>query len=77
MAEAEVEVKDSPAEIESEAPKADEQEAVEAPAEPPQEEQTMRAVILGGHGGYSKLKIEKRPKPKATEGHVLIKVHAW
>lgn len=77
MAETEVEVKDAPTENEPEMAKQEEQEAVEAVAEPQEEEQTMRAVILSGHGGYSKLKIEKRPKPKPSEGQVLIKVHAW
>jgi len=77
MAETEVEVKDAPVENEAEAAKTEETKPEEAAVEPPQEEPTMRAVVLTGHGGYSKLKVEKRTKPKVTEGHVVVKVHAW
>lgn len=80
MAETEVEVKDTPVENvekEPEAPTTEETKPEEAPVEPQQEEETIRAIVLTGFGGYSKLKVEKRPKPKATEGHVVVKVHAW
>ena len=78
MAESEVEVpKEAPAETENEAPKEPEQQPEEAPVEQIPEEPTQRTVVLTGHGGYSKLKVEKRPIPKATEGHVVVKVQAW
>lgn len=77
MAEPEVEVKDAPVENEPEVAKTEETKPEEAPAEVPQEEPTIRAIVLTGYGGYSKLKVEKRTKPKVTEGHVIVKVHAW
>ncbi|KAK3733994.1 hypothetical protein QZH41_009860 [Actinostola sp. cb2023] len=76
MAEAEVEVKDAVAETDVETPKEPDPETVEAPEEPPPEEPTMRVIVLTGHGGYGKLKVENHPKPNSTEGHVVVKVHA-
>lgn len=77
MAEPEVEVKEAPVENEPEVAKTEETKPEEAAAEAPEEEPTMRAVVLTAYGGYSKLKVEKRAKPKVTDGHVVVKVHAW
>ena len=77
MAEEAAEVNVAPAETENETPKEPEPEPVEAAVEQPPEEPTQRTVVLTGHGGYNKLKVEKRAIPKATEGHIVVKVHAW
>lgn len=75
---AEVETsKEAPATAEVEAQNEPQEETTPAPTEPEPEVETMRCIRLTGHGGYSKLKVEKQPKPKATEGHVVVKVHAW
>lgn len=62
---------------EAEAQNEPQQESETAPPEPEPEGPTMRSILLTGHGGYSKLKVEKQARPKITEGHVVVKVHAW
>ncbi|XP_031558780.1 synaptic vesicle membrane protein VAT-1 homolog, partial [Actinia tenebrosa] len=75
MAEVET-TKDVPATAEVEAQNEPQEETKPAPTEPEPEVETMRCVRLNGHGGYGKLKVEKHPKPKATDGNVVVKVHA-
>lgn len=46
-------------------------------AAPPQPEVTYKSLVLNGHGGYDKVKLQNKkgaPKPKA--GEVLIRVRA-
>lgn len=42
-----------------------------------QKAELCRCVMLTGIGGLNKLEVQRRPKPKPTEGQVLVKVHAW
>lgn len=49
----------------------------EEAAAPPQPEITYKSLVLSGHGGYDKVKLQNKkgtPKPKA--GEVLIRVRA-
>lgn len=40
------------------------------------EVQTSKTIVLTGHGGVDKLKIQQKPKPKPEKGEILIKVKA-
>ena len=42
-----------------------------------QKAELCRCVVLTGIGGLNKVEVRQNPKPKPTEGHVLVKVHAW
>ena len=37
---------------------------------------TSKTIVLVGFGGYDKLKIQQKPKPKAEKGEVVVKVKA-
>lgn len=37
---------------------------------------TSKTILLSGTGGYDKLKIEQKPRPKPEKGEVLVNVKA-
>ncbi|XP_032220198.1 synaptic vesicle membrane protein VAT-1 homolog isoform X2 [Nematostella vectensis] len=55
-------------------------EAEPVTEQPPKEVQpelhSMRSVVLTGHGGNNKIKVEKYARPKPMQGQVVVKVHA-
>lgn len=56
------------------------EEKVEEKKEEPEkqpEQEMMRSIVLTGFGGYNKLQVQKFAKPKATAGHVVVRVHTW
>ncbi|XP_071967885.1 synaptic vesicle membrane protein VAT-1 homolog [Engystomops pustulosus] len=60
-----------------EKPAAAAEEAAAAPAEPPQPEVTYKSLVLSGHGGYDKVKLQtKKGQPKPKAGELLIRVRA-
>ncbi|XP_028392255.1 synaptic vesicle membrane protein VAT-1 homolog [Dendronephthya gigantea] len=48
----------------------------EAPVVVEEKKEVRRAVVLTGTGGLNKVDVQKIPKHKPKEGHVLVKVHA-
>lgn len=42
-----------------------------------QKAEVCRGVVLTGIGGLNKVEVKQMVKPKPSEGHVLVKVHAW
>ena len=41
-----------------------------------EKKETSKTIVLMGHGGYDKLKIEERPRPKSGKGQVIVNVKA-
>jgi len=37
---------------------------------------TSKTIVLTAYGGYDVLKIEERPIPRATAGHVVVEIKA-
>jgi NADPH:quinone reductase-like Zn-dependent oxidoreductase len=55
---------------------AEAQPAENATEQPAEKEETTKTIVLTGHGGYDKLKVEQRPRPKPEKGQVVVNMKA-
>lgn len=65
------------AKVEEEAKGEEKAEEKQEQPEKQLEQEMIRSIVLTGYGSYNKLQVQKFAKPKPTNGHVVVRVHAW